>query len=67
MYAINVEKLTKKFGDYEVLRGVDLKIAEENFYALMSPNGSGKTTLASIIASTRSTASGKIEIYEKET
>ncbi len=25
MYAINVEKLTKKFGDYEVLRGVDLR------------------------------------------
>jgi ABC-2 type transport system ATP-binding protein len=66
MYAVSVEKLTKKFGDFEVLKGVDLKIAEEEFYALMGPNGSGKTTLASIIASVRSPTSGKIEIYGKE-
>jgi len=41
--------LTKKYGDNEVLKGVNLKIAEGEFYALMGPNGSGKTTLASII------------------
>jgi ABC-2 type transport system ATP-binding protein len=66
MYAINVEKLTKKFEDCEVLNGVDLKIAENELYALMGPNGSGKTTLASIIASVRSPTSGKIEIYGKK-
>jgi ABC-2 type transport system ATP-binding protein len=63
MDAINVEKLTKKYGDNEVLKGVNLKIAEGEFYALMGPNGSGKTTLASIIVSVRSPSSGKIEIY----
>lgn len=66
IYAISVEKLTKKFGDYEVLKGLDLKIAEEEFYALMGPNGSGKTTFASIIASVRSPTSGKIEIFGKK-
>jgi ABC-2 type transport system ATP-binding protein len=66
MYAVSMEKLTKKFGDYEVLKGVNLKIAEEEFYALMGPNGSGKTTLASIIASVKSPTSGKIEIYGKK-
>jgi ABC-2 type transport system ATP-binding protein len=66
MYAISVEKLTKKYGDFEVLKGVNLKIAEEEFYALMGPNGSGKTTLASIIASVRSPTSGKIEIFGKK-
>jgi ABC-2 type transport system ATP-binding protein len=66
MYAVSVEKLTKKFGDFEVLKGVNLKIAEEEFYALMGPNGSGKTTLASIIASVRSPTSGKVEIYGKK-
>ena len=65
MYAVSVEKLTKKYGNQEVLKGVNLKIVEEEFYALMGPNGSGKTTLASIIASVRSPTSGKIEIYEK--
>jgi len=66
MDAISVEKVTKKYGDNEVLRGVDLKIAEGEFYALMGPNGSGKTTLASIIVSVRSPSSGKIEIYGKK-
>jgi ABC-2 type transport system ATP-binding protein len=66
MYAISVEKLTKKYGNNEVLKGVNLKVAEEEFYALMGPNGSGKTTLASIIASVRSPTSGKIEIYGKK-
>jgi ABC-2 type transport system ATP-binding protein len=67
MDAINVEKLTKKYGDNEVLKGVNLKIAEGEFYALMGPNGSGKTTLASIIVSVRSPSGGKIEIYGKKT
>ena len=66
MYAISVENLTKKFGEIEVLKRVDLKIAEEEFYALMGPNGSGKTTLASIIASVRSPTSGKIKIYGRK-
>ncbi|MGD8544102.1 MAG: ABC transporter ATP-binding protein [Candidatus Bathyarchaeota archaeon] len=66
MDAVSVEKLTKKYGDNEVLKGVNLKIAEGEFYALMGPNGSGKTTLASIIVSVRFPTSGKIEIYGKK-
>jgi len=63
--AILVQNLTKKYGDIEVLRGVDLKIEEGEFYALMGPNGSGKTTLTSIIASVRLPTSGNVEIYGK--
>jgi ABC-2 type transport system ATP-binding protein len=63
MNAIQVDKLTKRFGDKEVLKGVSLRIAEGEFYALMGPNGSGKTTLASIIASIRKPTSGRLEIY----
>ena len=66
MAAIYVESLTKKYGDHEVLKKVNLKIEEGEFYALMGPNGSGKTTLASIMASVRSPTSGKIEIYGRK-
>jgi ABC-2 type transport system ATP-binding protein len=66
MDAISVENLTKEYGDKEVLKGVNLKIEEGEFYALMGPNGSGKTTLASIIASVRFPTGGKIEIYGKK-
>ena len=66
MDAISVENLTKKYGDNEILKKVNLKIEEGEFYALMGPNGSGKTTLASIMASVRSPTSGKIEICGKK-
>jgi len=66
MDAVYVENLTKKYGQNEVLRRVNLRIEEGEFYALMGPNGSGKTTLASIIASVKSATSGKIEIYGRK-
>ena len=58
--AILVQDLRKKYGDAEVLKGVNLKIEEGEFYALMGPNGSGKTTLTSIIASVGTPTSGSI-------
>jgi len=67
MDAISVEDLTKKYGDIEVLKGVNLKIEEGEFYALMGPNGSGKTTLASIMASVKSPTSGKNRNLWEET
>jgi ABC-type multidrug transport system ATPase subunit len=57
MYAIFIENLTKKYGNKDVLKEVDLKIEEGDFYALMGLDGSRKTTLASIIASVRSPTS----------
>lgn len=65
MYAICVENLTKRYGAEEVLKGVNLRIKEGEFYALMGPNGSGKTTLVSIIASVSPPTGGKVEIYGK--
>ena len=66
MDAIYTENLTKKYGDNAVLKGVNLRIKEGEFYALMGPNGSGKTTLASIMASVRSPTRGRIEIYGRK-
>jgi len=63
--AILCQNLTKKYGDVEVLKGVNLKIEESEFYALMGPNGSGKTTLTSIIAAVKLPTSGRVEIYGK--
>lgn len=66
MNAIQVENLTKRYGANEVLKGVNLRIDEGEFYALMGPNGSGKTTLAAIIASVRMPTSGSVAIYGRK-
>ncbi|MEF2552648.1 amino acid ABC transporter ATP-binding protein [Aurantimonas sp. A2-1-M11] len=42
---IRLSGIRKRFGDNEVLRGVDLGIAEGRVTALIGPSGSGKSTL----------------------
>mgnify|MGYP000082396543 CR=1 FL=1 len=66
MQAIKVESLRKRYGDREVLKGINLEIEEGEFYALMGPNGSGKTTLVSIIASVIPPSEGRVEILGKD-
>ena len=62
MNAMAIHNLQKSYGNDEVLKGVNLKIEEREFYALMGPNGSGKTTLTSIIACTCLPSDGTVEI-----
>ncbi|MCG2462742.1 ABC transporter ATP-binding protein [Flavobacteriaceae bacterium F89] len=42
---IDIQNLHKKFGNNQVLAGLDLDISEGGIFAILGPNGSGKTTL----------------------
>ena len=62
VHPIVVEGVTKRFGDLQALGGVDLTIAQGDFFALLGPNGAGKTTLISIIAGLARADSGRVSV-----
>jgi ABC-2 type transport system ATP-binding protein len=47
---VEVEEITRAFGDTKALRGVDLAVPEGGVVALLGPNGAGKTTLVRILS-----------------
>jgi sulfate transport system ATP-binding protein len=58
--SIEVKNLTKTFGAFTALDGVELKVADGELLALLGPSGSGKTTLLRIIAGLDWPDSGEI-------
>lgn len=61
---INIDSLTKQYGDKVVLNGISYAIKRGEIFALIGTNGAGKTTAIECMEGLR-TYNGKIEIYGK--
>lgn len=59
---IKVEKITKSFGELQVLKGIDLNVPKGKLYSIVGPSGAGKTTLLQILGTLSQPNSGKILI-----
>ncbi|MDR1625101.1 MAG: metal ABC transporter ATP-binding protein [Spirochaetia bacterium] len=58
--AIAVRDLCVRYGQYEVLSGIDFTVPAGDFLAIAGPNGSGKTTLVKTLAGLLPAAKGEI-------
>jgi ABC-2 type transport system ATP-binding protein len=64
MPALSVRGLTKTYRNgVQALRGVDLDVAQGDFFALLGPNGAGKTTLIGIITSLVNKSAGTASVF----
>ena len=59
---IELEKVTKKYGDFSALRNITLSIVEPGIYCLLGRNGAGKTTLLKSIAGYQDITGGTIRV-----
>ena len=57
---IQIENLTKKFGDLQVLKGIDLTIEKGEVISIVGSSGAGKTTLLQLIGTLDKPTSGTI-------
>ncbi|MEQ9641026.1 MAG: ATP-binding cassette domain-containing protein [Alphaproteobacteria bacterium] len=62
MPAIRIANLAKRFPDADVLRGLDLEVADGESLVLIGASGSGKTLLLKLILNLMKPTSGSIEI-----
>jgi putative ABC transport system ATP-binding protein len=58
--AVQVEGLTKQFGNVRALDGVSFEVAAGEWVAIMGPSGSGKTTLVNILGGLDSPSGGRV-------
>ena len=61
--ALSLRDVTKKFGQTEIIRGVNLDIATGERHAIIGPNGAGKTTLFNLISGRFPISSGEIALH----
>ena len=65
MSIINVQNVTKRYGEKTVLDNICFQIPEGETVAIVGPNGTGKTTLLEILMTLRKADSGSVSILGK--
>ena len=65
MPRIRLEGLVKRYGDFEVLHGIDLEMEENEFTVFVGPSGCGKSTTLRMIAGLETVSEGEIFIDDR--
>jgi ABC-2 type transport system ATP-binding protein len=57
--AIAVEKIVKRYGSFEAVKGIDFQVADGEIFGLLGPNGAGKSTLIRMMTTLIPVTSGR--------
>jgi len=63
---VTVRSIVKRFGDFTAVKGIDIDIAQGEFFTLLGPSGCGKTTTLRMIAGFEEPDEGQILIDDKD-
>ena len=66
MSGIRYQNVSKNFGEVEVIKSLDLEIADGEFVVYVGPSGCGKTTLLRMMAGLETVSAGRIFIGEND-
>ncbi len=62
MSGVQLRQVVKRYGDIDVVHGIDLDVAEQEFVVLVGPSGCGKSTTLRMIAGLEEISDGTIDI-----
>ncbi|HEV2557889.1 MAG TPA: sn-glycerol-3-phosphate ABC transporter ATP-binding protein UgpC [Microvirga sp.] len=62
MADVRLEGVKKRFGDVEIIKGVDLAVEDGRFCVFVGPSGCGKSTLLRLIAGLENVSEGRVTI-----
>ncbi|MBN9020215.1 MAG: ABC transporter ATP-binding protein [Rhizobiales bacterium] len=65
MAFLEIDRLVKRYGATDILKGISLSVEEGGFLVLVGPSGCGKSTLLSMIAGLDSISEGEVRIAGK--
>ena len=66
MSGVTLNKVIKRYGDVQVIHGVDLQIEDGEFCVFVGPSGCGKSTLLRMVAGLEETTEGQINIGTRD-
>ncbi len=64
--AVQLERVEKRFGDVVAVNGIDLEIADGEFFSMLGPSGSGKTTTLRMIAGFEVPTAGRVLLQGRD-
>ncbi len=66
MSQVTLNRVIKRYGDAQVIHGVDLAIEDGEFCVFVGPSGCGKSTLLRMVAGLEETSDGTIRIGARD-